>query len=259
MKTAASTYVQISREDLESWLSSLRLHEKWHLVPGKAGIYLLPLSDKVAVKLSSTIGSKDDAMGRGEASMQLALVSRITGQVLNKKAQGQSHFARTINWKTNWARGVELMRDAYMKAQGFYDAIASIKDREKYKTDIIERIEDYPNWRNHNILADFYERVVKGGVLTTAQAELLDKITTQKPKETPKEDVPPARDEALYQRSRKLFQEAAKDHDTWLEGFLRSVGPKLRDGETLSPRQLEVLEQNMKRYKLAAIKEALKK
>jgi hypothetical protein len=61
------------------------------------------------------------------------------------------------------------------------------------------------------------------------------------------------RDEALYQRARALFQEAARSHDTWLEGFLRSVGPKLRDGIALSPRQLSVLEQNLGKYKLAML------
>jgi hypothetical protein len=256
----ASTYVQISRDDLEQWLDTLHLHSKWHLVPNKAGIYLLPLSDTVGVKLSSTIGSRDDAMGRGQASMQLALISLITGQVLNKKAQGQNHFARTTNWKLNWKVGIERMRETYLKSQGFYDALAEIEDREQYKIDILKRIESNPEWRNNQILADFHDRALKGGVLTGKQIELMERLTPLKPTPAPVSvQVEPQRDEELYQRSRKLFQEATRSHDTWLEGFLRSVGPKLRDGIALSPRQLEVLDQNLGKYKVAVYRAAIRK
>lgn len=248
------TYVQISRDDLEGWLDTLRLHGKWHRVTNKAGIYLLPLADSVAVKLSSTIGTSDDAMGRGQASMQLALVSLVTGQVLNKKAQGQNHFARTTNWKKNWAEGVERMRDAYKKSQGFYDALALIENRDKYKSDLLERIESNPEWRNNNVLVDFHDRVLQGGILTGKQVELLERLTKVRPAPAPvhvKEEAP--RDEGLYQRTRALYQEAHRNRDTWLEEFLRSVGPKLRDGIALSPRQLSVLEQNLGKYKLAML------
>ena len=148
--------------------------------PGKAGIYLIPLSDTVAVKLSSTIGTSDDAMGRGMASMQLALTSLITGQTLNRKAQGQGHFKRTTNWKTTWAKGFELMKDAYMKAQGFYDAIAAIEDRDKYKADILKKIESTPDWKNESILVDFHGKITQDGILTGKQLALLDKISLEK-------------------------------------------------------------------------------
>ena len=80
----AGTYVQIDRDELERWLDSLpNLVGRAERVPNRAGVYILPLSEFVGVKLMSTIGSSDDAMGRGMAPMQLALVFLVTGQTLN--------------------------------------------------------------------------------------------------------------------------------------------------------------------------------
>lgn len=181
----ASTYTMISRDALEDWLNTIPLHHKWHIKPGKAGVYLLPLSDTVAVKLSSTIGTSDDAMGRGQASMQLALISLVTGQVLNKKAQGQSHFARTTNWQKNWRTGFDRMKEAYMKAEGFYDALAAIKDRDQYKKDLLEKIESVPTWRNDRLLSDFHDKLLQNGILTGKQQDLLDRTIERSPKGEP--------------------------------------------------------------------------
>lgn len=170
----AATYVQISRDELESWLDSLRLPMRWKRQENRAGIYLLPLSSVVAIKLSSTVGSRDDALGAGKASMQLSLISTVTGQTLNKKAQGQSHFKRTTNWKTTWADGIKRMRAAYMKAQGFYDAIAVIEDRDQYKQDTLVKIEGIPNWQQNSMLSDFHFSVEKGGILTEKQMGALE-------------------------------------------------------------------------------------
>ena len=161
----AGTYVQIDRDELESWLNGLpHLTGKAQRVPGRAGVYVLPLSDFVGVRLSSTIGSSDDAVERGKASMQLALVSLITGQVLNKKAQGQSHFKRTVNWKTTWKEGIDRMREAYTKSQGFYDGVARIHDRNAYKADVLKAIDEIPNWQENGILSDFRVLVDRGGI-----------------------------------------------------------------------------------------------
>lgn len=172
----AATYVKITREELEDWLDSLHLPKHWKRKTGMAGIYLLPLSDSVAIKLSSTIGSKDDAMGRGNASMNLALVSLITGKVLNKKAMGQSHFNRTTNWRKTWAMGIKRMDQAYMKSEGFYEALALIKDRSKYRDDTIDSIESIGNWQDNTMLKDFHRIVLKGGILTIKQLNALEKM-----------------------------------------------------------------------------------
>lgn len=245
----ATTYVQISRDELEEWLDDIRLHAKWHLQPGKVGTYVLPLSDTVAIKLSSTIGSSDDAMGRGQASMQLALISTVTGQVINKKAQGQTHFARTTNWRKNWLEGIERMRDAYMKSQGFYDALAGIKDRDRYKDDILKAIESVPDWRNHHILSDFHTRVENDGILTTKQRDLLDRTVneaTSKPAESTSRPEDP-----LLPVLRTLWVKARASNDEWLMEFTKSVGEQVKRGRPLSDKQQAIVDKNRARYRVA--------
>ena len=252
MKTAASTYVQISREELESWLGTLQLHSKWHLQQGKAGVYMLPLSDSVAVKLGSTIGTQDDAMGRGEASMQLALVSSLVKDnrgnpmVLNKKAQGQSHFARTLNWKTNWKTGIERMKDAYMKSKGFYDALAMIDDRNEYKITLLARIEAISGWQGNHMLSDFHTRVEAGGILTIAQAEVIGKAEHK----APAAPTPAASDSDLLIRMRELYKAAKAKNDSWLLTFLTSVGQQVKSGREPTEKQMAVLTKNFASYRI---------
>jgi len=125
-----TTYVDISRQDIEDWLNTFpRFRGKWWLVEGRAGIYMLPLSNNVAIKFSSTVGTQDRGLSRGGASAQLRLVSLQTGQVLNKKAQGQRGFYRTINWKKNWKKGVDTFVQTYTKSADFYERIALAEDR----------------------------------------------------------------------------------------------------------------------------------
>lgn len=253
------TYVQIGRDELEQWISGLPLKGKWSVKQGYAGIYLLPLSPVVGVKLSSTIGSRDDAMGKGRASMQLALVSLVTGQVLNKKAQGQKHFKRTTNWKTTWQKGFDRLRQAYMKAQGFYDAIAVIKDREKYKNDLLKQIETAPGWNSHKVLADFHVRLEKGGILTAKQVDFLQSEVTKAVKTSPVPAVTPGKpsgspiDDALVGRLRELWKAAKRSGDNWLMDFAKSIGEQVKAGRPLSRRQEAVMDKNLKRHRLATL------
>jgi len=256
MPKTGGSFVSISREDLETWLDTLPLSAKWYRLGTTAGVYMLPLSDSVAVKLNSSIGSSDVGMGAGAGSMQLALVSRIVSHggpvVLNKKAQGQNHFARTINWRTNWAEGIARMKDAYLKAQGFYDSLALIEDREKYKADLLSRIEAIPGWRNRNILVDFHSRLEQNGILSTAQAAILIREEGQQPAPTAPAGGTPAlspQTQALLGKMRDLYRAAKEANDAWLVGFLTSVGKALKEGGSLTPKQQEVLDKNFLRYK----------
>jgi hypothetical protein len=332
----AATYVQISREDLEQWLDTLGMKMPWKRQPNRAGIYLLPLSPVVAIKLSSTIGSKDDAMGVGKASMQLSLVSTVTGQTLNKKAQGQGHFKRTTNWRATWKDGIERMEAAYVKAKGFYDALAVIEDRDQYKADIIQQIEAVPGWDRNSMLSDFHANVSRGGILTEKQKGALDTFANKAPKakeplpkgravwaleggpsgeevlifevvgnnkvvleykviDDPRKDISeisfaeaakvwndadkhsfwypsfgnpesdppflkaPGGDQALIERVRNLYREAHKTGDQWLMDFATNIGQALKSGRTLSPKQMEVLEKNLQRRRLASKSKLLPK
>lgn len=254
---AAGTYVQIDRDELEEWMNTLRLHGKSYRAPNKAGVYLLPFSDTVACKLSSTIGTSDDAMGRGMASMQLSLVSRVTGQTLNKKAQGQSHFKRTLNWKKTWAEGVERMRDAYAKSAGFYDALAAIEDRDQYKIDVMSAIESIADWRNNSILADFHAVAEKGGILTLKQVDLLDRtLDRERSRHVPKpvQDAPKAED-PLLPILRALYSKARAANNAWLMEFTKSVADQLNRGRQLSPKQMEIIERSRDQFKVGMVVE----
>lgn len=273
--TAASTYVQISREELEDWLDDIGFRGKWARDARFAGVYLLFLSDSVAVKLGSTIGSKDDAMGRGQASMQLALVSRVTGKVLNKKAQGQSHFARTKGWMRNWAAGVATMKSTYQTAADFYDVIATIDDRDKYREELLKKIETIPGWATNNFFINLHRKVDRGGVVMPNETREIDRALAvparPDPQKTPpvssREPPPPGdknEDEAKMIQAdmrdnavRALWEEVndfqprdeqGQKNKEWVLQFAQSVGAQIRAGRTLSPAQVNSLRRNLDQW-----------
>lgn len=265
--TAAATYVQVTREELEEWLNSIGFAGKWERDPRYQGVYLLKLAPAVAVKLSSTIGSKDDAMGRGQASMQLSLVSTVTNRVLNKKAQGQSHFKRTVGWKKTWAGGIETMKKAYLSSSDFYDAIAVIEDREAYKVDLLKAIETIPGWDNDSELLNLYRKVERGGVLMPRE---LDAIEDGKKRPVPKtpdpqrvEPSPEAQGEGFTYKGpeamkelrmdamRKLWVMAKRSHDDWTMNFAQDIAQKFIDqGRRLSPPQIRIIAEKLKSYRI---------
>ena len=193
----ASTYVEISRADLEAWLDSLGT--PWVRDPNHAGIYLLPLGPKVAVKVSSTIGSGDKGVGVGEGSMQLSLISTVSGDTVNKRAQGQKGFNRTKNWRENWREGVNAMRAEYAKMPDFYERNASVPDRVRYRIETMARIEAIPGWRGDERLARMHGRADERKVLTEgehqhiAQMERRAGIGSPPPEPRPPSVPPPQR------------------------------------------------------------------
>jgi hypothetical protein len=259
--TAAATYVQISREELEEWLDAIGYRGKWERDHKYAGVYLIKLSPTVAVKLSSTIGSQDDAMGRGQASMQLSLVSLVTGRVVNKKAQGQSHFKRTIGWKKTWALGIETMKKAYLSSSDFYDVIASIEDRDAYKNDLLRQIEKIPGWDNDAELINYYRKIERGGVLMPREMEFITEEAKrpakgpdpQKIEPDPKapdpvgevDDVREIRMDAL----RKLWVLAKRANDEWTMNFAKDIAQKfVSQGRRLTGPQLKIVSDKLKKY-----------
>lgn len=275
-RIAASTYVQISREELENWLDHIGFRGKWSRDPRFAGIYLLELSDGAAIKLSSTIGSKDDAMGRGQASMQLALVSRKNGRVLNKKAQGQSHFARTKGWIKNWANGIDTMKRAYQSASDFYDVLAEIGDRQKYQQDMLKMIEDIPGWSSINFFVSLHHKVERGGVIMPNEVkEIQQGLATSAARPDPQKTPPTSSDEpttVIQERQQaqmfadkqlqairglwlRVSREAAPDERSeknkqWVLNFTQSIGNQLKAGRHMSPAQITTVVRNLDQWKI---------
>jgi hypothetical protein len=194
--------------------------------------------------------------------MQLSLISIVTGKVLNKKAQGQSHFKRTTNWKATWVKGIKRIEDAYKKSQGFYDALALIEDRDQYKAEIIREIEAIDGWEQNSMLSDFHGNVSRGGILTTKQRAALLRAAEKSAQRGPpieereeEERPPPPKpevDDKLIQQVRDLYKAAHRSRDQWLLKFTESIGKRLKAGQPLSPKQQETLDKNLKRYRLAS-------
>lgn len=252
---AAATYVDISRDDFEDWLSTQG--RKWSLKPGTAGVYQLHLSDSVAVEINSTLGRAGQNMGRANASMSMKLVSTVTGQTLNRKAQGQKYFTRTQNWRANLAKGVERMKAAYKKASSFYEAIAEVENRERYKEDVLAAIESISDWNANDMLADFHAKVQSGGILTKKQRAAIERASRE-PVSAPVAPAPAPVTEALtekqqefLERLRRLYRQARKAGDDWTMGFARDIGEKLKaGGYTLTSRQREMILRKLREYQV---------
>lgn len=266
---AGATFVQVSRDELEAWLDAIGFHGKWERDQRYQGVYLLKLAPSVAVKLSSTIGSKDDAMGVGKASMQLALVSTVTGRTLNKKAQGQSHFKRTVGWKKTWAAGVDTMKKAYLASSDFYDAIAEIADRDAYKDDLLIGIEKIPGWENDRELLSFYRKVERGGVLMPRELAAVKEAMARPLPKTPdpqRIEPGPAKAEGGFTYDpasieitkelridalRKLWVLAKRGDDAWTMQFAQDIAQKyVAQGRRLSGPQLHIVSEKLKSYRI---------
>jgi len=216
-----ATYVQIDRDDIEKWLTSNRWD--WTLKSGTSGVYLLKLSKRVAISFRSTVGRADEAKGHAKASANMRLISLITGHTLNKKARGQSRFHRTTNWQKNWQEGLKRLKAAYEKSQGFYDAIAEIEDRKKYKAEMIMRIEAFDNWEQNDFLSNCHERLVGDGVLTLNQKGALERMEARMEKRAPamQGESQMSADDLLYDL--RALWVAVPDEREWLAALAAQV------------------------------------
>lgn len=242
----AGTFVDITREDFEDWLDTLPSRGRWFRNPRYKGIYIVPLSETVGVSIRSTVGEGGIAKGRGNASGAITLVSLQYGHTLNRKAQGQSHFARTTNWRDNWRKGFDRQVEAYKKSPDFYEVFAGIEDRVKYREEIMKDIEKHPDWEENDLLISFHDRVKDGGFLTKKQLAAMEGILRQK--QAPSKNHDPDTD--LLNNLRLLWQAASRARNQWLMDFTKSVGQQVKAGRSLSPKQLAIVNENLTTYKI---------
>jgi hypothetical protein len=251
------TYTQLTRDEFEEWLTrDLGFSpSEWRLKPGRGGVYQLFLSPTVAIEVNSTTGTQDAVMGRGNASMSLWLASRINGKVLNKKAMGQAHFARTKNWRDNWKKGVERMKDAYIKLKDFYDRLASIEDLDQYKQDTLALIESNAGWQGNTFLSDMHEKVQRGSILSEKQQAALTPRRAPAPAPVapaPRAPAPaapvPAQEDPRLRGLRELWGRAQHERDGWTADFVQSIAQQIKAGRRLSPRQEEILDDKARYY-----------
>jgi len=242
-----STYVQLDRNDIEQWLTSNGWN--WGRKSGTAGIYLLNLSRNVAIHFSSTVGSSSSARGHAAASANMKLVSLITGQALNKKAKGQSRFHRTTNWSKNWQAGLVRLKAAYEKSEGFYEAIAEIKDRRAYKTEMTARVEAFPKWSENDFLSSLHNRLTRDGVLTIRQKDALERMENRNKPSAPTAPSTPTVDpgaaaDALLGDLRALWVAAPSERE-----FVTALAAKVKRGGGWSRDEGRRVDQLLKGYK----------
>jgi len=235
----AATYVQISRAELESWLDSIKSNPKikgWSRVSGFKGVYLIHLSEMVSVKLSSTIGTTDDAKGKGKASMNLTLVSRLyPSLVLNRKARDRARFHRTTNWKKTWLEGILHWVGVYSDKADFYDNIARVPDRAKYTQEWIAHIESVPNWASNQGLVKNHQSLTKGYVLWPSQEQRILSMQGAGNGQNVSTPVAPLDAEIL----RELFRRARSQGDQRAMDAIKTLGLNAVAGQSPSKEDVE--------------------
>lgn len=236
----AGTYVQLTREEFEDWLNDIGFRGKWEIKRGRGGVYWLHLSDTVAIEINSTTGRRDDVMERGRASMKCKLVSRVTGYTLNKRAIKQSHFKRTVNWRTTWNdKGIKPLKAVYVKSKDWYDTLGGIEDRDAYKADMLALIEAKPNWQNDSFLSSLHAKVEKGGILTNKQVAAIQRTTAPGAERTRPStpETAPSSGGDVSQLARIEAIPGWDEHE-----FLQSLHSWVERGRDLTEKQLAALE-----------------
>jgi hypothetical protein len=163
----AATYVNISRDEFESWLDETWGRGNWNIREGSVGVYRLRLGPRVSIEVSSSIGSRDENLSRGRAAIHTKLVSRRYGRAVNKKAAGQSRVNRTTNWRKSLEKVIRNFVREYVDRRYFYEAIA---DQDRYKQEVIGMIEQNVGWQDNAFFKSIHDQVSGGRVLTEKQA-----------------------------------------------------------------------------------------
>jgi hypothetical protein len=238
---ARQDYVNISRGELEDWLDSN--FGSWSRVGNQAGVYLIELSDRVAVKLSSTQKNSGGAVSKGNASMNLSLISLVDGTLLNRKARDRKYFQRTKNWKVTWKKGVDHWISIYEDKDEFYEKIA---DRKGYKTKWIGMINSLPSGGSDREIIKSRETLEGGSVLWANQERyILEAIKASRTRSTPTPsntlDVAKLRD--LYRKARS---EGNRDDMK----TIKDLGLKARDGITPSSQEQQTYNSLRLRYRM---------
>ena len=155
------------------------------------------------------------------------------------------------------------MKRAYMPSSDFYDAIAAIPDRDKYKQDVLAKIEQVPGWGANNYFINLHQKVEKDGVLMPADWRALEGgLKRQAPKENPQATPPsdPQQEpitkreevqqtinfnEQKVQSLRDLYVAAKRSGDEWTQNFAVSIGQQLKSGRNLSAPQILLVKKKL--------------
>lgn len=170
----AATYVPITRDEFEAWLTEVWGSGNWNIRSGSVGVYRLKLGPKVSLEVSSSIGRADTNMGVGEGAIHVAMVGRVTGRTLNRKATGKSRINRTKGWKGNLLAALKALEAAYRESPAFYESIA---DPAGYRDETLARIASIPGSDADVFWSSLRDQVSAGRVLSDKQTAVLMRRT----------------------------------------------------------------------------------
>lgn len=232
---AGSTYVNITREDFEEWLDSLKpTILGWTRASGTTGVYLAHFSEDASLWISSSIASSDANMGKDQGSMSMRLVSRHNNKItLNKKDVGQGKFYRTMNWRDKLSKAVRQMRDAYLDSKVYYDKLSKIEDRVAYQREWMSRIKNVPGYENNTLLRDLLVKLGDGVVLSDKQEQVI--LQAKKGQGEARSSVKV--DQDMVNRLTSLIKSNQNSK------FWQSLLDQVQRGYSMTSKQLELIEE----------------
>jgi hypothetical protein len=182
----AATYVQISREEFEDYLTSTIvpiLRKSWSRKGTTAGVYVFPLSDFASLEISSSIGTRDEAMGVGNAAIHVRLKSADGRLTLNGKGEqdSKSRVNRTSGWRDSLTKLVRQYVSTYQKSPRFYDTISKYGKFDNYLEHWKDQIRGVNGWENSEFLGNLMGQLSSKKMLSEAQeAAVVKSISSSK-------------------------------------------------------------------------------
>lgn len=276
----ASTFVKISRDEFEDWL--YEICPVFERVEKTEGVYLCPVSDHVAVKVSSTIGRSGKVVDRGNGACRMSFVSRHNPRALPKppKTSDPAYqiLYRTKNWAKNWRRALEGFFASLRKHQAYYDTLAQ-QTQAEYAAEWTAKIESVKDYERFSILVDFREVLQKGEWLSYRQEATIWKFLnprrrrgstarkidvkgtiaaakkTSKKKRAPMRTLTSAEKQVILRAIDDLQVAAhkARPKDDWTIKFTSGdIRKRLHRMRAPTTRQAEVLREKLRKYKIRA-------
>jgi hypothetical protein len=157
------------------------------------------------------------------------------------------------------------MKKAYLASADFYDVIAAIEDREKYKAEVLQEISSVPGWNSDSELAGFYRKVEKGGVLMPREWNVVREAKARPAKKSDPQHQAPSQShgdmaappplvdlqEKRLGALRELWVRARRAGDDWTMNFTQDIATKwVSQGRRLSGPQIRIITEKLDQYRV---------
>jgi hypothetical protein len=248
----AATYVKITREEFEDWLFDLC--PVFERVEDTEGIYLVPISPYVAIKISTTMRAKGTTTPRGDGRCRMRLISRHRGTSLHGPESDVITANRTKGWRENWRENLKSLSGLFKAHKKRYHELAT-RSQTEYASEWKTRIEGIKGWGTLTILADLHRVLGTGMWLTPRQEAAVWKfvrpVRGRSRSTTTTPVINKADAEILACSLDHLAEEAKEISDEWTVKFAISVAARLRRGQAPTTAQHETIVKKLKKYGIA--------